>query len=449
MVNVSRGVLLGAAAAAFAGCAGHGAPALPPAAVSDSTLNAALHGRGSYPKIQHVIIVVQENRSFNYIFAGYPGAKTAMVGRNSKGKKISLAQISLAEPYEIDHVSSDFFLACNGSGSLPGTNCAMNGFDQEYVDGSASANPQYAYAPQAEVAPYWTMAQQYVLGDHMFTSHIDASFVSHQYIIAGQANSSVDLPTGSLWGCAGGPSDTVTTLTAQRTIGPSQSPCQDYQTLGDEVSNAGLSWRFYSVPSDGTAYQWNGYQAIKHIYDGPLWGNIVTPPAQFLTDVAGGSLANVTWVEPTYDDSDHSGNGSTTGPAWVASVVNAVGESKFWDSTAIFVMWDEWGGWYDSMPPPQVDYDGLGFRVGLLVISPYAKKGHVSHVQYEHGSILRFAEDAFGLGQLAPSDTRANDPAIDCLDFNKKARAFVPIPSSLPKDYFLRERVSTHPLDEE
>ncbi len=89
-------------------------------------------------------------------------------------------------------------------------------------------------------------------------------------------------------------------------------------------------------------------------------------------------------------------------------------------------MWDEWGGWYDHVAPPYVDYDGLGFRVPLLVVSAYAKQNHVSHVQYEHGSILRFVEDAFGLAPLAASDARATSPAADCFDFRKKPRPFSP-----------------------
>ena len=84
-------------------------------------------------------------------------------------------------------------------------------------------------------------------------------------------------------------------------------------------------------------------------------------------------------------------------------------------------MWDDWGGLYDHVPPPYEDYDGLGFRVPLIVISPYAKQDYVSHVQYEHGSILRFIEDHYGLGRLAASDTRANDPAVDCFDFTQTA----------------------------
>ena len=128
-----------------------------------------------------------------------------------------------------------------------------------------------------------------------------------------------------------------------------------------------------------------------------------------------GSLANVTWVIPDWLNSDHAGNRSNTGPAWVASVVNAIGESKLWPHTAIFVVWDDWGGWYDHVAPPQLDADGLGFRVPLVCISPFAGRGVVSHVQYEFGSILRFAEDAFGLPQFAVSDRRATSAAVGCM----------------------------------
>ena len=103
--------------------------------------------------------------------------------------------------------------------------------------------------------------------------------------------------------------------------------------------------------------------------------------------------------------------GGGYGPSWVAALVNTVGKSRYWNSTAIFVQWDDWGGLYDHVPPPFEDYDGLGFRVPLLVISPYAKPNYVSHVQYETASVLHFAEDLFGLGRLAAADRRA---AIAC-----------------------------------
>ena len=89
------------------------------------------------------------------------------------------------------------------------------------------------------------------------------------------------------------------------------------------------------------------------------------------------------------------------GPEWVASVVNAIGEGPLWKSTAVFVVWDDWGGWYDHVTPPQLDRMGLGFRVPFIAIGPYAKRHYVSHVRHEFGSIVKFVEDVFGLPSLA------------------------------------------------
>ena len=192
------------------------------------------------------------------------------------------------------------------------------------------------------------------------------------------------------------------------------------------------------------------YQAIKHIYYGPDWSkDIISPPAQILTDVANGKLRNVSWVTPTWANSDHAGSGSNTGPSWVTSVVNAIGESKYWDSTAIFIFWDYYGGWYDPVAPKYADYDGLGLRLPMLIISPYAKQGWVSHVHYEHGSILRFVEDQFGLGRLAASDTRAKSPAKDAFDFAQPPRTFVPIKSKYDANYFKHQPPDYHIPDAE
>jgi phospholipase C len=128
--------------------------------------------------------------------------------------------------------------------------------------------------------------------------------------------------------------------------------------------------------------------------------------------------------------------------------VNAIGNSKFWNTTAIFVFWDEWGGWFDPVPPPYIDYDGLGLRVPLLIISPYAKQGYVTHVQYEHGSMLRFVEDLHGLAQLSASDTRANDPMSDAFNFSQPPRPFKPFATKLPESYFIHQPASMHPIDE-
>jgi phospholipase C len=124
--------------------------------------------------------------------------------------------------------------------------------------------------------------------------------------------------------------------------------------------------------------------------------------------------------------------------------VNTVGKSKFWESTAIFVLWDDWGGLYDHVPPPYAGRDGLGFRVPMLIISPYAKHGYVSHTQYETASILRFAEDLFGLGQLAAADRRAASPAADAFDFSQRPRHFEKIDAPLAPRFFMHR----HPNDD-
>jgi phospholipase C len=189
---------------------------------------------------------------------------------------------------------------------------------------------------------------------------------------------------------------------------------------------------------------------VKHIYDGPDWRrDVITPQKRFLRDVPAGKLASFTWITPLCENSDHVSCGGGFGPSWVAALVNAVGESPFWKSTVIFVQWDDWGGMYDHVPPPYRDYDSLGFRVPLIVISPYAKHDYVSHVQYETASVLRFAENLFGLDQLSAADRRATSPAADCLDFSQKPRAFVPIEAPEGRRFFLHQKSDNRAPDYE
>ncbi|HKU82200.1 MAG TPA: alkaline phosphatase family protein, partial [Candidatus Tumulicola sp.] len=197
-------------------------------------------------------MIVQENRSFDDLFQGYPGADTQSWGYDSKGDKVALQPIVLETSWDIDHSATAYFAACDGSGSLPGTNCKMDGFDKEGLTCSRGAHPycppplsQYGYVPHSETKPYFAMAKQYVLADRMFTSNFDgSSFVSHQYIIAGQANSTVDFPNSPIWGCDGGKGDVISTITQQRTFGPSIRACFQDQTLGDEMDAAGVTWRY-------------------------------------------------------------------------------------------------------------------------------------------------------------------------------------------------------------
>ena len=187
---------------------------------------------------------------------------------------------------------------------------------------------------------------------------------------------------------------------------------------------------------------WVGFQAIHHIRFGPDWHNVVRPQTRIFSDLTSGQFPQISWVIPSLSFSDHPG-GSRKGQDWVTDVVNAIGASQYWSSTAIFIVWDDWGGFYDHVPPLYEDYDGLGFRVPLIVVSPYAKTNYVSHVQYEFGSILQFAEDTFGLGRLAASDTRATSLIPDCFTFGGAAKPFHAFPSTVrPADF---DRVAREP----
>jgi phospholipase C len=430
------------AALLLAACSGNGGvSSVPPGA---QALVGSIHRHASSSKIQHIVIIVQENRSFNNLFYGFPGAHTATYGYDSHGNKITLQPIGLETTWDIEHDLGGFLAACNGTGSYPGTDCQMNGFNNEYWGCGHSSqqkcpnqNPPYSYVPHYETKPYFFMGKHYVLADEMYASNLDASsFISHQYIIAGQASSAVNYPSG-WWGCPGVSSGGfIHTISQQRQYGSTIPMCFDNQTLGDEMDTAGLSWGFYASTYYGDGGIWSAYQNINHIYYGPDWNkDVISPQTNFFSDVANGKLRALSWIVPTCENSDHAGCGNNTGPAWVASLVNAVGESQYWDSTAIFIFWDDYGGWYDAKPPAMLDYDGLGLRLPMLVVSAYAKKGHISHVHYEHGSILKFVEDTFGLPQLAASDKRATAPD-DAFDFNKPARKFEVVPSVRDVNFF-------------
>jgi phospholipase C len=439
--TVRARVLILAVAFFLSACSGGGVSSVTPVAGS----LASIHRYASSGKIQHIVIIVQENRSFNNLFYGFPGAKTVKYGYNTNGEKITLQPIGLETTWDIVHDYYDFLQSCNGTGSYPGTDCQMNGFDGEYwgcgkysYPSCPNSNPPYSYVPHSETKPYFFMGKHYVLADQMYASNVDASsFISHQYIIAGQASSAVNYPSGA-WGCEGS-GDQISTITSERQYGSNIPMCFNNNTLGAEMDTAGLSWAYYASSVYGDGGIWSAYQNIAPIYHGPDWSNdVISPQTNFFSDVSNGKLRSLSWVTPTCANSDHAGCGAKTGPAWVASLVNAIGESQYWNSTAIFIFWDDYGGWYDPEPPAMLDYDGLGMRIPMLVVSAYAKNGHVSHTHYEHGSILKFVEETFGLPAMAASDKRATAPD-DAFDFTKPPRKFETIPSEHSINYFMHQ----------
>jgi phospholipase C len=414
---------------------------------------------GRAPKyIKHVVIVIQENRSFDNFFATYPGADGATTGKTHTGKIVPLKKTSLVDPLDIAH-QWQTFVSEHDDGK-------MDGFDTiTYENGQRSGLVPYQYVDPAEIQPYWTMAAQYVLADHMFETQSAGSFVGHQDLIAGgtainSTESLTNFPSQEPWGCdAPGPSPsqpgTVTSLLTSSekflfNMGP--FPCLDYATLRDPLDAASVSWKYYAPTFTyrSGGWIWTAFDAIHAVRYSPEWKrNVSTPETNVLKDISNDTLPAVSWVVPDKANSDHPGSHSGTGPSWVAQVVDAIGaNAKLWNSTAIVVIWDDWGGFYDHVSPPQLDYQGLGFRVPMLVISPYAKKGYVSHTQYEFGSLLRFIEDNWSISRVGTTDMRATS-IIDVFDFTKPPRKFVTIAAPYSRPYFENHRPSNQPVDDQ
>jgi phospholipase C len=362
--------------------------------------------RPTSAKVQHIIIIFQENRTVDDLFNGFPGADTLSSGETSTGAVVPLHPVGLEAPYDLDHSHPGFVTEYN--------NGNMNGFDLEKTSAQPGFTPPpdaaYGYVPHSETAPYFALAEQFTFADRMFQTNEGPSFPAHQFILAG---TSIPTPGSDLLvaenvafptavpkvnqGCDSPPGSTVALIDPLGNESQTQFPCFDHPTLPDLLDAKNISWKYYTPEP---YFLWTAPDAISHIRYGADWAKVSIPETNIFSDIDLGQLPAVAWVIPTGTDSDHAGTLSNAGPSWVGDVVNAIGTSKYWNNTVIFVTWDDWGGWYDHVKPQIYNSYELGFRVPLIVISPYAKAGYVSHVQHEFGSILKFIEEQYGLGSL-------------------------------------------------
>jgi phospholipase C len=415
---------------------------------------------GTSAYIQHVVIVVQENRSFDDFFATFPGADGATEGlmKTPSGDRYIQLKSAPLDSLSLGHQHNAFVHEYDKG--------KMDGFDDVQLalkKGTKVPAGTYAYqyVDPSDIPEYWSMASQYVLGDHMFTTQSSDSFTAHQDLIAagtpvGYAGDNViDFPTPGSWGCEASPAGTVTSLITPKgreLRGKGPFPCFTYSTIRDLLDAKKVSWLYFTSRQNGGT--WDAYEAINAVRNGPEWStNIIEPETKFFNYDSGGTLPAVSWVIPDGINSDHPGNHKDTGPSWVASIVNAVGESSYWPNTVVIVVWDDWGGEYDNVPPPQLDGQGLGIRVPMLLVSPYAREtsssqpGYISHTQYEFGSILKLIEGNWDLGTLGRTDQRANS-LLDCFDFTQPPRSFTPIATKYSKAYFLKQPPSGLPVDD-
>jgi len=431
-------------------------------------------------KVQHIVIIFQENRTPDNLFQDpvliNAGADIANSGLISSGQTVQLIPTPLAIEYDLDHAHKAF-VTMYDSGKMDGDN--LNPLS--CVQGATNCpppnpppNPQYQYVNSSDVQPYYQLAEQYTFGDRMFQTNEGPSFPAHQFIISGTSaptatsssfvaeNAAGITDPGDDTGCTAPPAEFVSVINASGSESSTMYPCTDHPTLTDELNSKSVTWKYYT-PSAGSL--WTSPNAIQHMCGpnatppnatacvGSDWVNHVVlyttqNPAPILTDISNNQLPAVSWVIPSGTNSDHAGSTANTGgPSWVASIVNAIGNSSYWANTTIIVTWDDWGGWYDHVPPPKVIADGTswgsgyvyGFRVPLIVISPYAKAGYISHVNHDFGSILNLMEEAFGLASLGYADVYADDLS-DCFNYNQTPLVFKTINAPLDASHFLNDR---------
>jgi phospholipase C len=405
-------------------------------------------------KIQHVVVIFQENRTPDNLFHGLPNADIANSGQNSQGQTVPLTPVGLATGYDLNHKHAAFLNMYDGG--------KMDGADKNSVTCNGKpgcpANAQFQYVNPSEVAPYFQLATQYTFADRMFQTNQGPSFPAHQFIISGTStpdtksdSCAAENPSGVPnaffnTGCTAPAGEFVALIDPSGKESSTQYPCFEHPTLPDSLNAKKVSWRYYT-PTAGII--WTGPNAIKHmcvpdatgtVCTGSDWtNNVILQQTQVLTDIANGQLPAVSWVIPTAQASDHPQKNDGSGPSWVASVVNAIGNSPYWSNTAIFITWDDWGGWYDHVAPPIINSYEYGFRVPLIVVSPYAKPGYVSHQKHDFGSILRFIEEVYGLPSLGYADANADDLA-DTFNFQQTPLTFHPVAALHNANYFLNDK---------
>lgn len=342
--------------------------------------------RAQASPIKHVVVIMEENHTLDNYFGDFPGVAGTKWGKTEPKAPNPM-------PHDLGHSGQRAIASINGG--------KMNDFDP-------LGKVQYK---KSDIPTYWAYARQYGLGVNFFTDAETSSTPNHIAMVAAQTGG--DFGTPHVQGCA----SPLNELTLDRATNGAESygpPCYDIKSMPQELTKAGLSWKFY-----GTAPIWDPIPFIKPIANTPT-----NSSTQIITDAQNGQLPAVSFVIPSSDPaSDHPPQPVEPAQDFVASIINGIMRSPEWSSTAIFVTWDDFGGFYDHVPPPQVDGRGLGPRVPLLVMSPWAKKGYISTKQGEFASFDKFIERIFGLPHLGARDSlTATSNLMDYFNFSNPSQ---------------------------
>src|SRR5215467_10490888 len=360
--------------------------------------------------IEHLIIIVQENHTFDNYFGAYPGVNGI---QNASCIPYDPANPSLGclSPYLTHDVMQ--------KGGKHTHRAALGAWDDGKMDGFLVINhdrhPVMAYYDSSTLGYYWTLAGQYSLDDNFFSSVLGYSLPNHWFIVAGAS------PTAAI--------DHVN-FDRSSVMNQYVKEASTTSTVEELLKGTSVTWKYYNNPlqdsnlsqaiADGSASQfWNPLLSKEETYSN--FSSHFVARTKFFTDLTSGNLPAVSFVIPSFPISEHPPANLTVGIQWVKSLINAVSSSSYWNSSAIVLTWDDWGGRYDHVPPPTLAGNRLGFRVPTLVISPYSKQGFIDNTQYSFDSILAFIEHNWGLAPLNLRDAAAS-PLMNNFDFSQNPR---------------------------
>jgi phospholipase C len=388
--------------------------------------------------IQRVVIIIKENRSFDNYFGRYPGADGASTGKTSSGETVRLTVARDVEDPDLGHEFYDGVVAVNG-GLMDGFDLVSRGDDLR----------GYSSFTRDGIPAYWAYADNFVLTDRLFSSVYGPTLPEHLYLLGAQSGRAVsNLIPPITFGRRERPGaycdDPHDFVHAFRKLSKSEKrrvmtleeqaaadsvraywemvrACFDFRVLPDLLNRKEISWRYY-YSEDGLWF--NAVRAIRHLRYSEYWGPNAVKEKEFahnfMADIRNGDLQEVSWVVPARGFNEHPGGPSVCkGENWTVAHINALMESEYWKETAIFVLWDDFGGFYDHVPPPHYDEFGLGPRVPVLIISPWAKEGFIDHTTYEFASILKFIETLHGLPCMTQRDCIAAD-MFKAFDFDQE-----------------------------
>jgi phospholipase C len=319
--------------------------------------------------VKHIVVIFQENHTFDNYFGTFPGAN----GIQNDPPAV--------KPF---HITGPIVDLCHS------TACAHEAYDQGRMDDFLQAegsNETFGYYDGTDIPYYWSLARNYTLFDNYFTSVMGPSLPNHLYVVAASDD--------------GIPDSADTT-----------QPELNVNTIANELEAANDSWGYYAPYTAGNG---NALGMVSSIADNATMMANLKPTGQFLTDMRAGKMPDVSYLIGNDTENEHPPYSISSGEQWVESTIGAIQASPYWGSTVILITWDDYGGWYDHVVPPQVDKYGDGLRVPLLMVSPFAKQGYIDHTFSDHSSILKFIERVFGLPSLTQRDAGASD-LMDALD---------------------------------